>query len=111
MEIQTLLVEKKELTCQSCDIDFFGYSERPNEGNNDAPSLYECGECNALFSLSNAPFEEQTHEKFCPDCDAPLEETLEQRDPTGNCPMCGDRNFHGNIQSEDVEVETYRLSN
>lgn len=109
MEIESILVKRKALTCQSCEIDFFGYSETGDENDDSPTKLFECGECNALFSLAEGDVEEHIHEQFCPDCDSPLDETLEHRNPTGNCPMCGDRNFHGQLDSDEVQVETYRL--
>ncbi len=109
MEIQSLLVNRKALTCQSCDIEFYGYADQSDEKTDAPTKLYECGECNALFSLKEGDVEERILDHFCPDCNSPLEETLEYRKPTGNCPMCGDRNFHGQLDSDEVQVETYCL--
>ncbi|WP_372845699.1 hypothetical protein [Pontiella sp.] len=106
MQIKTVRVQKRALTCNSCEVDFFGYSEvRDSE-----VKLYECTDCGAIFSLANgASLEEGMQGKFCPDCNAPLEETLEEKTAAGICPMCEGRDYYGSGAAEEVELETYCL--
>jgi len=110
MEIKSVRVMKKMLICKNCDTEFFGYSEVPEE-----PKLFECNECSAIFSLESAAYqgpaalEKQIQGKCCPDCDAPLEEVLEEKTQAGSCPMCEDRDYYGTGEPEEVQLETYSL--
>ncbi|VGO14460.1 hypothetical protein PDESU_03022 [Pontiella desulfatans] len=110
MEIKNVRVRKRELTCRNCDTEFFGYTGIQEDA--DADKLYECNDCGAIFSLplGDVPaLEERIEGKCCPDCDAPLEETLEEKTQAGVCPMCEDRDYYGSGESEEVQLETFRL--
>ena len=109
MNLKTVRVRQRELTCNTCDTEFIGYSEADHE---DAVLLYECDECGAIFSLSNddmRPLEDIVNDRHCPDCDAPLAETLGEKTHAGICPMCEDRDYRGSGASEEVDLETYEL--
>jgi Zn finger protein HypA/HybF involved in hydrogenase expression len=106
MEFTTVRVNRKELTCRTCETDFFGYSESEAE----SVTLYECDDCTAIFSLAKGQsVADRIRGKHCPDCDAPLEESLVEKTQAGICPMCEDRDYYGNGNMEEVELETYSL--
>lgn len=98
---------KKELTCRTCETEFFGYSQI-----NGGALLYDCMDCGAIFALDfndDRPMEEIVKNKSCPDCDAPLAETLEEKTQAGSCPMCEDRDYYGSGDPEEVDLEIYAL--
>jgi Zn-finger nucleic acid-binding protein len=106
MELKTVRVQKRALTCNSCDVDFYGYSEAQDS----EVKLYECTDCGAIFSLANGALLEQCMQgKFCPDCNAPLADTLEEKTAAGICPMCEGRDYYGSGEAEEIELETYWL--
>lgn len=108
MELVTVRVKQRELICNTCETEFFGYSEVRETG----ALLYECNECTAIFSLNRddeRPFEEIVRGKFCPDCNAPLAESLEEKENAGICPMCEDRDYHGAGEAKEIDLETYAL--
>ncbi len=107
MELKTVRVHKRALTCRSCEIDFFGYSAAADS----EVKLYECADCGALFSLPNgASLEQGMQGKRCPDCNAPLAETLEEKTAAGFCPMCEGRDYYGSGEPEPTDLETYSLA-
>jgi hypothetical protein len=106
MELKIVRVKKRPLTCRTCETDFFGYSESEKS----AVTLYDCDDCSAIFSLSKTEsVADHIKGKSCPDCDAPLDETLVEKTQAGICPMCEDQDYYGKGESEDVELETYAL--
>jgi uncharacterized paraquat-inducible protein A len=107
MDLTTVRVNKKTLTCRTCETDFFGYSETQ-----DGPRLFECEDCSAIFSLPRdqyASLDDRIKGKYCPDCDAPLEESLVEKTQAGTCPMCEDRDYYGSGETVETELETYSL--
>ena len=107
MELKNVRVKKRSLTCRTCETEFFGYTDAEGA---ESDKLFECDDCGAIFSLSKgqSPDEYMTG-KCCPDCAAPLEESLVEKTSAGICPMCEDRDYYGTGEAEDVELETYRL--
>lgn len=108
MELKTVRVKQRELTCRTCETEFFGYSEVRDTG----ALLYECNECTAIFSLDRddeRPVEDIVKGKVCPDCGAPLSESLEEKTQAGICPMCEDRDYYGGGEPKEVELETFAL--
>ncbi|MDF7824865.1 hypothetical protein P4B35_12645 [Pontiellaceae bacterium B12227] len=106
MELKNVFVKKKSLTCRTCETEFYGYTESEK----DSVTLYECEDCTAIFSLPKGQsVDEHVKGKSCPDCAAPLEETLVEKTQAGSCPMCEDRDYYGTGEAEDVELETYAL--
>lgn len=106
MELKMVQVKKRELTCRTCETEFFGYTESEEA----AVALYECDDCSAIFSLAKGQsMEEHMQGKRCPDCAAPLEETLVEKTQAGSCPMCEDRDYYGSGEAETVDLETYAL--
>lgn len=107
MELRNIPVKKRSLTCRTCETEFFGYSESAGA---DAARLFECDDCGAIFSLPRGQsVDEHIRGVFCPDCDAPLEESLVEKTSAGTCPMCEDRDYYGTGETEEVELETYSL--
>lgn len=115
MNKRTILVRKKKLICQTCDNEFFGYVEVPDEGFGYAAQLYECDQCHEIFShsiedtLYEGPPEEKIKGRSCPKCNAPFEKSLHRKKLIGNCPVCGDSNFQGTNESEETHIEAYQL--
>lgn len=108
MELVTIRVIQRELICNTCETEFFGYSEVRDTG----ALLYECNECTAIFSLGRddeRPMEDLVKDRFCPDCNAPLAECLEEKSQAGICPMCEDRDYHGGGDPKEVDLETFAL--
>ncbi|MDF7798215.1 hypothetical protein P4C99_01975 [Pontiellaceae bacterium B1224] len=107
MELKNVRVKKRFLTCRTCETEFFGYSEASGE---DADKLFECDDCGAIFSLARGQsVDDHIKGIYCPDCDAPLEESLVEKTSAGICPMCEDRDYYGTGEAEETELETYRL--
>ena len=112
MELKMVRVKKRSLTCRTCETEFFGYTEAKAEEGHQPPNLFECDDCGAIFSISAEESEavaERIQGKTCPDCVAPLEETLVEKTQAGSCPMCEDRDYYGTGDSEDVDLESYCL--
>ena len=109
MELKTVQVKKRTLTCRTCETEFFGYTDAEGA---ESDKLFECDDCGAIFSIpqdqSNS-VEERIQGKGCPDCDAPLEESLVEKTQAGSCPMCEDRDYYGTGDAEEVDLETYSL--
>jgi DNA-directed RNA polymerase subunit RPC12/RpoP len=106
MELKTVRVKQRALTCRTCEIDFFGYSETADS----EIKLYECADCGTLFALPNGvSLEAAIKGAFCPDCNAPLEESLEEKTAAGTCPMCEGQDYYGSGDPEEVELEIYGL--
>lgn len=106
MELKTVRVNRRSLTCRNCETEFFGYSESEE----DSVVLYECDDCTAIFSLPKGQsMDEHAKGQYCPDCDASLGETLVEKTQAGICPMCEGRDYYGSGDTEVVELETYAL--
>lgn len=113
---QKILVYKVPLLCLSCETEFYGFTYATDEGYGYAAILYECKNCQAVFShsikdvQSLGSLDKKIIGQVCPVCRTELEECLEQRNVIGSCPECAEKNYRRTCgPSEEVYIEAYQL--
>ena len=113
---QQILVYKVPLLCLSCGATFHGFTYATDEGFGYAAQLYECKNCQAVFSHSIkdvqlfGPLDKKIIGQTCPICKTELKECLEQKNVIGSCPECAEKNYRRTCgSSEEVYIEAYQL--
>lgn len=103
------------MQCEDCRIDFDAYIEAPDEGFGYAAKLYECNKCYCIFSHSiedeqylGTP-QEKIKGKLCPECKAPLQETLEKSKIVGVCSNCGKHKAKPTKETVETYIEAYQI--